>query len=208
MVVVVLMKCLSGISEGFMETNLKEKLEKNIWITRKCRINASERLLRSAKFVEFLNVYYSIIVITLSLLSLIKRNDRISFASIVLSIALTISIVYANATGLRERAAALKQNYIALQVLLDKLCNIKETETDSVLDISNKYAELLELSENHLCVDLYKLKHTVQDTAFNMTRQEKLRYGFLVSWDYLWRISLIVIPIIGTIFLFLSWGEV
>ena len=53
-----------------MERDLKEKLERNIWITRKCRINASERLLKSAKFVEFLNVYYSIFVITLSLLSL------------------------------------------------------------------------------------------------------------------------------------------
>lgn len=40
-----------------MERDLKEKLERNIWITRKCRINASERLLKSAKFVEFLNVY-------------------------------------------------------------------------------------------------------------------------------------------------------
>ena len=48
---------------NFMEAGLKEKLERNIWITRKCRINASERLLKSAKFVEFLNVYYSIFVI-------------------------------------------------------------------------------------------------------------------------------------------------
>ena len=43
-----------------MERDLKEKLERNIWITRKCRINASERLLKSAKFVEFLNVWYKI----------------------------------------------------------------------------------------------------------------------------------------------------
>ena len=99
------------------EAGLKEKLERNIWITRKCRINASERLLKSAKFVELLNVYYSIFVITLSLISLIEHNDQFSFASIVLSIALTISIVYANATGLRDRSTALKQNYIDLQVL-------------------------------------------------------------------------------------------
>ena len=49
-----------------MERDLKEKLERNIWITRKCRINASERLLKSAKFVEFLNVYYSIFVMEMS----------------------------------------------------------------------------------------------------------------------------------------------
>ena len=151
-----------------MERDLKEKLERNIWITRKCRINASERLLRSAKFVEFLNVYYSIFVITLSLLSLIEHNDQFSFASIVLSIALTISIVYANTTGLRDRSTALKQNYIDLQVLLDQLFYIEATETEKVLTVSDKYAELLKLSENHLSIDLYRLKNTSSDTNFKM----------------------------------------
>ena len=66
-----------------MERDLKEKLERNIWITRKCRINASERLLKSAKFVEFLNVYYSIFVITLSLLH--SYNTMTSFPSQALS---------------------------------------------------------------------------------------------------------------------------
>ena len=35
-----------------MEQSLKEKLDRNIWITRKCRINASERLLSHAKYIE------------------------------------------------------------------------------------------------------------------------------------------------------------
>lgn len=49
-----------------MEQSLKNKLNRNIWITRKCRINASERLLSYAKYIEILNVYYSIFVIILS----------------------------------------------------------------------------------------------------------------------------------------------
>ena len=163
-----------------MERDLKEKLERNIWITRKCRINASERLLRSAKFVEFLNVYYSIFVITLSLLSLIEHNDQFSFASIVLSIALTISIVYANTTGLRDRSTALKQNYIDLQVLLDQLFYIEATETEKVLTVSDKYAELLKLSENHLSIDLYRLKNTSSDTNFKMNWIEWVKYILLV----------------------------
>ena len=157
-----------------MERDLKEKLERNIWITRKCRINASERLLKSAKFVEFLNVYYSIFVITLSLLSLIQHNDQFSFASIVLSIALTISIVYANTTGLRDRSTVLKQNYIDLQVLLDQLFYIEATETEKVLTVSDKYAELLKLSENHLSIDLYRVKSTSSDTNFKMDRVGKV----------------------------------
>ena len=185
-----------------MERDLKEKLERNIWITRKCRINASERLLRSAKFVEFLNVYYSIFVITLSLLSLIKHNDQFSFASIVLSIALTVSIVYANTTGLRDRSTALKQNYIDLQVLLDQLVYIEADETEKILAISDKYAELLKLSENHLSIDLYRLKSTSSDTNFKMNWKEWAKYILLVLWDLLWRFFLIAAPIIGAIYLF------
>ena len=185
-----------------MERDLKEKLERNIWITRKCRINASERLLRSAKFVEFLNVYYSIFVITLSLLSLIEHNDQFSFASIVLSIALTISIVYANTTGLRDRSTALKQNYIDLQVLLDQLFYIEATETEKVLTVSDKYAELLKLSENHLSIDLYK--NTSSDTNFKMNWIEWVKYILLVLWDCLWRLFLLAAPVIGAIYLFFA----
>ena len=187
-----------------MERDLKEKLERNIWITRKCRINASERLLKSAKFVEFLNVYYSIFVITLSLLSLIEHNDQFSFASIVLSIALTISIVYANTTGLRDRSTALKQNYIDLQVLLDQLFYIKATETEKVLTVSDKYAELLKLSENHLSIDLYRLKSTSSDTNFKMDQIEWVKYILLVLWDRLWRLFLVAVPVIGAIYLFFA----
>ena len=78
-----------------MEQPLKEKLDRNIWITRKCRINASERLLSHAKYIEALNVYYSVFVIILSLVSLTKQDHILSLISFALSIALTISIIYA-----------------------------------------------------------------------------------------------------------------
>lgn len=185
-----------------MDNNLKDKLDRNIWITRKCRIIASERLLRSARFVEFLNVYYSIIVITLSLLSLLEHNDQFSLASIVLSIALTISIVYANTTGLRDRSTALKQNYIDLQILLDQLSYIKAEETDKVLAISNKYAELLKLSENHLSIDLYRLKSTSSDSNFKMNKSEWTKYILLSFWNCLWKLLLVAMPIVCAIYLF------
>lgn len=186
----------------FMQVGLKQKLEKNIWITRKCRINASERLLKSAKFVEFLNVYYSIFVITLSLLSLIEKNDQFSFASIVLSIALTISIVYANATGLRDRSLTLKNNYIDLQQLLDQLSYIKDTETEKIFTISCKYAELLKSTENHLNIDLYNVKiSSVSDDDFKMKRKEWVEYILFVLWDYIWKFFLIIAPVIGAIYL-------
>ena len=65
-----------------MNRSLKEKLEQNIWITRKCRINASERLLSHARYIEILNVYYSIFVIILSLVSLTEQDNTLSIISL------------------------------------------------------------------------------------------------------------------------------
>jgi len=117
---------------------------------------------------------------------------------------LTISIVYANTTGLRDRSTVLKQNYIDLQVLLDQLFYIEATETEKVLTVSDKYAELLKLSENHLSIDLYRVKSTSSDTNFKMDRIEWVKYILLVLWDCLWRLFLVAVPVIGTIYLFFA----
>ena len=136
---------------------LKDRLERNIWITRKCRINAAERLLKSARFIEFLNTYYSIFIITISIISFAEHDNALSVISLILSVALTISIIYANSTNLRERSYALKQNYIDLQILLDELNCIDESCCEKITQIAQRYSELLKNSENHESIDMYKL---------------------------------------------------
>jgi len=77
-----------------MSTQLKDRLDRNIWITRKCRINASERLLNNAKFLDFLNVYFSIFTILLSIFSLdtskfsetMINSDKLPLFSLAISV--------------------------------------------------------------------------------------------------------------------------
>jgi len=179
-----------------MNSSLKEKLTRNIWITRKCRINASERLLSHAKYIELLNVYYSIFVIILSLISLTEQDDVLSMVSLVCSIALTISIIYANAAGYRERSLSLKQNYIELQLLLDRLSYINDDDSETVIDISSQYAELLKSSENHMPIDLYQLKASGTVSDMSLSKEEKRRYYCQLAWGYLWKGALIFLPIL------------
>lgn len=179
-----------------MKSSLKEKLTRNIWITRKCRINASERLLSHAKYIELLNVYYSIFVIILSLISLTEQDDALSMVSLVCSIALTISIIYANAAGYRERSLSLKQNYIELQLLLDRLSYINDDDSKTVIDISSQYAELLKSSENHMPIDLYQLKASGTVSDMPLSKEEKRRYYCKLAWGYLWKATLIFLPIL------------
>ncbi|MSA70660.1 SLATT domain-containing protein [Holdemania massiliensis] len=185
-----------------MEPLLKDKLKRNIWITRKCRINASERLLSHAKYIEILNVYYSIFIILISLFSLSKQDNFLSIFSLACSIVLTISIVYANTIGYRERSVALKQNYINLQLLLDQLSYIESGDSKSILIISDKYAELLKSSENHSQFDMYKFQSTCTDAELSMSKTEKILYYSHFSLIWIWKIGLFILPVATVIFYF------
>ena len=171
-----------------MEQSLKEKLDRNIWITRKCRINASERLLSHAKYIEILNVYYSIFVIILSLLSLTEQDNFLSIISLACSIALTISIIYANSAGYRDRSSSLKQNYIELQLLLDQLSCTRDDDTECIMSISAKYADLLKASENHIPIDLFRLrkKQTISPQVFIWRLNLRITGCILDSQKYGW----------------------
>lgn len=185
-----------------MNRSLKEKLKQNIWITRKCRINASERLLSHARYIEILNVYYSIFVIILSLVSLTEQDNTLSIISLACSIALTISIIYANAAGYRERSLSLKQSYIELQLLLDQLSCIHDENKEIIMSISRQYAELLKSSENHMPIDLYQLKASGVDADMTLSKKEKYGYYGQLAWRHLWRTILIFLPLAVAIFYF------
>ena len=90
-------------------------------------------------------MYFSIFTILLAIFSLdtskfsetMINSDKLPLFSLAISVVLTISIVYASSLGYRDRSAALKQNYIALQSLLDRLAVIDNEDTTNLLIISD-----------------------------------------------------------------------
>lgn len=95
-----------------------------------------------------------------------EQDNFLSIISLACSIALTISIIYANSAGYRDRSSSLKQNYIELQLLLDQLSCTRDDDTECIMSISAKYADLLKASENHIPIDLYRLKANSTDSTF------------------------------------------
>lgn len=184
---------------------MKQKLSNSIWITRKCRINASERLLSNAKLTEFLNIYYSIFVLILSLLSFIytKHSYNLSIASTILSLTLTISITYANTIRFRERSENLKINYIEMQSLLHQLELIKETDEDEIKKISTKYAELLKSAENHLAIDMYKQRRESQGEGNYLSLSQWGHYFSIVVGCAILKIILLFLPILVLLVVFM-----
>ena len=94
--------------------------------------------------------------------------------------------------------------FFELQLLLDQLSCINDDDTECIMSISTKYAELLKASENHIPIDLYRLKISSTDSDFMLSSEEKRSYYCQLVWGYMWRAVLILLPIIAAVlYLFL-----
>ena len=172
----------------------KENLKNKIWITRKCWINASERLLRFGKFIDFINIYYSLFLIFLSLISIspYAANSKIlSYVSLAGSVGLTISIVYATSLRCKQRSEEFKRNYIALQ----KLLCILNYATGDISKIENKYHALLSNVENHKNIDYLNVVRIGQDKNNPMTLGKWFSVLGFYTGDCIWKSMLLILPV-------------
>jgi len=175
-----------------------KKLENNIWLTRKCRIIASERLLENDRFYKGMSIYYSIFFACLTILTMIGiLNEKIDILSLVLSIAVTIFIVYMDTQNYKDRYIMFKENYIKLYTLLLEFKTLEKTE-DIYKEISEKYVQLLAAVENH----------TENDYISAIIKNDvKEKLSFSIQLKYIWnnmvlnflRAGIILLPWILTI---------
>ena len=89
-----------------------KQFKDNVWKTRKARINSSERLKKSADFISFINVYYSVSMIIINLCDIYKEINNRSLVMLALSITITISLLFLDTKRYYERSEKLKKNYI------------------------------------------------------------------------------------------------
>ncbi|SFJ23983.1 hypothetical protein SAMN02910355_1731 [Terrisporobacter glycolicus] len=182
-----------------MNENLKS-LKYNVWMTRKARINASERLLYLEKFIQYVNIYYSCFLCILSVYGLTTTNYKIGIISAIISIILTILIVYLNSQKFGDRAQQLKSNYIDLQKLYFKLNNIDENAT-SLIQYQNEYAELLSNCENHSSHDYYKI--LLREKQIDTISKLGLIYYTCKIFRWFCSIIVLIIPITLLLYIFI-----
>lgn len=176
-------------------------LKNNIWITRKARINASERLLRLERFIQFINIYYSCFICILSVYGLTITNNKIGVISTILSIILTISIVYLNSQNFGQRSQQLKVNYISLQKLIFKLDRLDENTTNNLTEYRNEYSDLLASCENHSVCDYYRIRLSTEELNWKSTI--RITYYACKIFKYFWEFVAVLIPILLTIYIFI-----
>ena len=136
-----------------MEKNNKEiqiqKLQDQIWWTRISRIKAETRLINKESFIQFVNIYYSIIAIICSVISFAYNDQAMSLFTIIITIGLLVSILYLNAQKYLEQATDYRKNYTELHKLE---MSLNEEDAD-FKEIRMKYCDLMNSASNHIEYD-------------------------------------------------------
>lgn len=166
-----------------------EKFKDNVWLTRKARINASERLIYANKFIKVLNVYYSCFLIILSIVDILYENLDFGLLSLIVTIILTISLFFIDSQQFAERAGSLKNNYIKMQKIIFHVSN------ENIDDMKDNYLQLLSDCENHTNADYYKVMlqsdYPIKTKVWNF-----IKYIFLYRmWIFMLRTLLIILPL-------------
>lgn len=167
-----------------------EKFKDNVWLTRKARINASERLIYANKFVKVLNVYYSCFLIVLSIIDILYEDLDFGSLSLIITIILTISLFFIDSQQFAERANSLKNNYIDMQKILFHISN------ENIGEMKDYYLDLLSGCENHTNADYYKAMLQSDENLMGKM-WNFIKYIFLYRfWIFMLRGALIILPFI------------
>lgn len=163
-----------------------------IWITRKCRINTSERLILTNRIAQIFTNYYSIVILSISIWSLYSSSEsnHLSFISVIASLFLLVGSIGVNSLNYKERIVNLRSCYIKLdglltdlEILQHQLSRLSNEESIKKFErISDNYNAILESVENHSSYDYLKFKITQKEYRhwFDYLKLYLLKFLFVI----------------------------
>lgn len=177
----------------------------NIWFTRKARIRASERLLRNDFHAQCILIYYSSLVVCVSILDLGFDNLFNGKAGVILcalSVAVLVLSSFITSINFKGRGLAFKDNYISLHALYEKSKNANNSQLTPTQ--TDEYFELLKNCENHLYLDdLYaRVIYCNNKTSRKASCKEVINIYIYIIKRKFTIFSLYIIPVIS---LWLAW---
>lgn len=168
------------------------KLSDAIWVTRKCHINAEERLKRQNLMANIALTAYSTYLVVASLVALKFPLQQFELVSLTGAILTLVASVFVWGLRFSERASQFKASYIRLQLLIAEAASAEAKADEPALSsIRHTYADILQSCENHSEIDYLRLRFELRSeqtkTVEDMTPTDYVRYAadrcgrFLVS---------------------------
>lgn len=196
---------------NLLNEEIINRLSDKIWITRKCRINSSERLILTNRIAQFLINYFTLVVLSISIWTLYNNDEssQLSFITVIASLFLFAGTIGVNSLNYKERIVSLKSCYIKLDELIGDLEILKnefpQLHRDIVRErfeiIRSSYQKILEEVENHNSYDYLKFQVSQKDIRRKL---DYVKYGFRYFKYTLYNLGYILIILILTLFPFFN----
>ncbi|KML07130.1 SLATT domain-containing protein, partial [Rossellomorea marisflavi] len=137
--------------------------EQRVWVTKKTRMESEARMNNNNIFSLFVVNFYTLIVLSLSIVGLVSIDeeiiDRISVLTVISSVALFGISLFVSLYGYKEKANSYKQCYLDLTRIESQCQNLILSDLDYKSRISNfneikkEYNHILEKTDNHSNAD-------------------------------------------------------
>lgn len=172
-----------------------------IWITRKTRIYTEQRLLKKASITQAVMIFYSFLLVSLSIWTLVNPDKHLEIYLIFSSMAVLISSIFISSQRYSERAMMIRNCYIRLDELYSRAIRIeKMNDEEKTSQIESEYTNILINVENHsdydyLCM-IYSLKNNKDSNLPKFTSIDYVRYFYSRIIRGLITIIIFVLPFI------------
>lgn len=185
-----------------MTKDLKNKLINKIWFTYSARIKAHKRISQNNLFANLLLCLYSLSaticsVAALSNGSFLGRNTSILL--IVLSLIIFIFSLLLGSYNFSLRAYLMRDNYIDLQELYNKLEYSDDLDFDSLKKYVEEYSSILRRYENHSSIDDISHRFSTKTTR-DLTVCEYIFFFIYKTSRFLFYFILFLFPLVLTFF--------
>ena len=185
-----------------------EELKRRIDITRRARFACSVRLRRYFDKIQNLIVYYNVIVVLVSIISLYQfYNETASwttYLTLAISIALSFFATHMGGKNYKEKAIMMESNGHDLSKIYGKIEMLKvksEIEADKVANLYKEYERTLVIVENHDPVDYLQSKMTKKSATVEEAKkldryysEEKLKFRIAYTIPALVGIGILMVP--------------
>jgi carbon starvation protein CstA len=152
-----------------------QKLSDKIWITRKTRIYTEQRLLSNAFWTQFIMIFYSSLLLVLSIWILVNPSQKVEIFSIFSSVVVLVASIFLSSQQFKERSLAIKNSYIKLEELISRARRAEDSnDVSATISIESEYATILLNVENHTDYDFLAMRYSLRHSE---TTLPKLSWG-------------------------------
>lgn len=191
----------------FKENEIKRFKDNKVWITKKSRMNAEQRVNRNDLNTQIIINYYTFWVLAASIWSLKEDNININILTVIMSVGLFGISIFINSMNYKEKALKYKDSYHRLSHLESQLQQLLESDRslnglkEKLQQYRNSYNNILELTDNHSCIDYEKVLIT---NGSNGSNNYTIMYNIIKNNVYIVLINIIlfILPILVIIILF------